>query len=53
MKSAVAFLFRFARKHPEQTDAFGQRLTTMTRPRTPRPTRAIAPSLFKSRIRAA
>ena len=53
MKTAVAFLFRFTRKAPEQYDAFGQRLTIMTKPRTPRPTRAAAPSVFRNRARAA
>ncbi|MCV2864021.1 hypothetical protein OE647_04610 [Defluviimonas sp. WL0075] len=53
MKSAVAFFLRFARKNSEQTDAFGARLMTMSKPRTPRPTRAAAPSLFKRGARAA
>ncbi|MCT8330209.1 hypothetical protein [Albidovulum sediminis] len=53
MKTAVAFLIRFARKNPEQTDAFGQRLTIMTKPKTPRPTRMSTPPLFKNRVRAA
>ncbi|MCV2867777.1 hypothetical protein OEW28_03980 [Defluviimonas sp. WL0002] len=53
MKKITAFLLRLANKNTEQTDRFGQRLTTMTKHRTPRPTRATAPSVFKSRARAA
>lgn len=54
MKNAVAILFRFAKKTSEKPDAFDQRLTVMTKSKTPRPTRATPPSLFRQgSVRAA
>lgn len=47
MKNAVAILFRFVSKPSEKPDAFGQRLTVMTKPKTQRPTRTPPPSLFR------
>ncbi len=48
MKNAVANLFRFVSKPSDKPDAFGQRLTVMTKAKTQRPTRATPPSVFRA-----